>query len=130
MENPRLLHVLKMKLGWRFSVTHIPGKKDRIPWAELTALAVLESEYPTDEKVQKAEEGKSAVVVMVSGVILSWEEICDLSWEDDKIRQKISLLQPWSRSGKSGLLCCLGLHRGRTGGGGHWPLVRGTGDGP
>ena len=49
--NPRLLPMLERMLRWRFSVTHVPGKKNRIPdalsrypWAELAALAVLGAE--------------------------------------------------------------------------------------
>ena len=31
--NPRLLRMLERMLRWRFSVTHVPGKKNRIPYA-------------------------------------------------------------------------------------------------
>ena len=86
-------------LQWRFSVTHVPGKKYRIldalsryPWAELAALAALGAEFPTEEEILEAEELEGAVVASVSGVVLSWEQICELSGEDDEIRKVISLL--------------------------------------
>ena len=53
--NPRLLPILERKLRWGFNVTHLKGRKSRIPdglsryfWAELAALAVLGAEFPTE----------------------------------------------------------------------------------
>ena len=56
-------------------------------------LAVLGAEFPTELKILEAEELEGVMVASVSGVILSWEQICELSQEDNKTTQIISLLQ-------------------------------------
>ena len=76
--NPRLLCLLERMLRWKFSVTHFPGKKNRIPvalsrdpWDELAALVVLDAEFHTEEEIQETEGLKGAVVTSVLGVVLS-----------------------------------------------------------
>ena len=61
--SPRLLPMLERMLRWRFSVTHIPGKKNRITdplsryiWAELAALALLVADFPTEKDILEAVE--------------------------------------------------------------------------
>ena len=78
-------------------------------WAKLALLACLEAEFPTKKDIWEAKELEGAVIVSVSGVVLSWEEICDLSGEDKKIRKGNSLLQEGLSTGRRGLLCCPGL---------------------
>ena len=63
------------------------------PWAELAVLAVLEAEFTNEEEIQEAQELENAMVASISGVILSWEEICNLSGEEDKGRYFIPPLQ-------------------------------------
>ena len=98
--NPRLLCMSERMLRWRFGVTHIQGKKNRIPdalstypWAKLVVFAVLGAEYPTKEEIKEADELESAMVASVSGVILSCETICELLVKDNNIRKLMSLLQ-------------------------------------
>ena len=91
--------MLERMLCWRFSVTQVPGKKNRIPdalsrypWAELAALAVLGAEFPTEEEIQEGEELEGAVVASALGVILSWKQIWELLREDfNKCSSNLSL---------------------------------------
>ena len=55
-------------------------------------MTVFGAKFPTEEEILKAAEMEGAMVASVSGVVLSWEQTCQLSGEDDQILKLISPL--------------------------------------